>query len=120
MITETTYQKYDKRVQEYMKNLTESMVQDLGNIPDSYRVSLDLIADTLEVYMKAKDDVMKNGFMVTDLKDRNAKNPSVTVMNNCQNYLHKLLSSFGWTLLSKQKIKHLDGLDKDYLDDLMN
>ena len=39
------YSKYDKQVQDYMQNVIDCLKQDYKNIPSSWRISLDLIAD---------------------------------------------------------------------------
>ena len=55
------YKDYDKRVIRYMEFVVKQIEQDYSVVPASWRVSLDLIADNLMVYFKAKDDIKENG-----------------------------------------------------------
>lgn len=112
------YKKYDKQVIEYMSNLISKLESQYGEINDEWRVSLDLIAFNYDIIRKCQIDIEKNGFEKTDDRGRLAKNPSLTVCNQAQGNLFKLLNSFGLNLLSKSKIKNVEDTD-DGLEDLL-
>lgn len=122
MEIKTIYKDYDKRVQDYMVNVIKCLEQDYGKIPESWRVSLDLIADNYSIYLEAMDNIKQNGLLRKDSQGRTFKNQCVMIMNAAQMQLKDLLKSFALTPMSKSKMKHLEDTDKfneeDYLDEL--
>ena len=118
----TIYSTYDKRVQEYMKNVMDCLEQDYGKIPSSWRISLDLIADNYSIYLKAKDSIEKENLFNTDAKGNTYRHPAYSVMNQAQSQLKDLLKSFALTPMSKSKMRQLDEDDIDadeYLERLI-
>ena len=113
------YSKYDKQVQDYMQNVIDCLKQDYKNIPSSWRISLDLIADNYAIYLKAKNDVMENGLLRKDTQNRTFKNQSFSLMMATQNVIMRLLSSFGLSPMSKSKMKNMD-TDDFGIEDLLN
>ena len=115
------YKNYDKRVQEYMSNVIECLKEDYGKIPESWRISLDLIADNYSIYLTALDNIKTNGLIKTDNQGRTSKNQCVQIMNNAQQCLTNLLKSFALTPVSKAKMRNFeyDSFDEDdFLEDL--
>lgn len=114
------YTQYAEEVQEYMKNVILCLRADYGeNIPESWRISLDLIADNYEIYLKAKNDIMKNGLLREDNQGRTFKNQNISIMNMAQRNITDLLKAFALTPMSKSKMKVLDSskFDEDaYID----
>lgn len=100
------YNKYDKRVQEAIKFLTKDL-----ELHENYILSLDLLADNLELYYQARDDIQTSGFRVENDKGMIVKNPALQSYNNCQQTIIKLLSSFPTNPLTKAKIKKLNEAD---------
>ncbi len=123
MDAKVIYKKYDKQVQEYMDNVIKCLEADYGKIPESWRVSLDLIADNYSIYLKAKADVDKNGLQTYDNYGRPFRNQCLSVMNQAQTQLKDLLKSFALTPMSRTKMNHFnsDTYDTDnYLESLLN
>jgi phage terminase small subunit len=118
MEAKTLYKDYDKKVQDYMQNVIDCLKQDYKEIPTSWRISLDLIADNYAIYIKAKDAVLKEGLIRKDAHGRTFKNQSFPLMMNTQQILIKLLSSFALTPMSKSKMKSID-TDDFGIDDLL-
>ena len=120
----TIYKDYDKRVQEYMNNVIKCLEQDYGRIPESWRVSLDLIADNYSIYLEAMDNIKKNGLLRKDNQGRTFKNQCVMIMNSAQMQLKDLLKSFAMTPISRAKMKKLESTEiygeDDYIDNLCN
>lgn len=112
------YKKYGDRVYEAIKDLT----QDLELHPN-YSLSLDILADNLELYYQAKDDIKMNGFRITKDNGMVVKNPALQSFNNCQQTIIKLINSFPTNPMSKAKIEKLNTTDEDYesvLNDFLN
>lgn len=112
------YKDYDVKVQEYMQNVIDCLRQDYKEIPSSWRVSLDLIADNYAIYLEAKNNVLTQGLIRKDAHGRTFKNQSFPLMMNTQQILIKLLQSFALTPVSKSKMKALD-TDDDLFQDLI-
>ena len=113
------YKDYDKKVQEYMQNVIDCLKQDYKEIPTSWRISLDLIADNYDIYTKAKKDIDENGLLRKDSHGRTFKNQCFPLMTAAQDHIIKLLSSFGLTPMSKSKIKNFDSGELS-IEDLIN
>lgn len=113
------YKDYDKRVQDYMQNVIDCLVQDYKVLPTSWRISLDLIAMNCDLIFKAKDDINKNGLLRTDELKRTFKNQNFQILMNAQTAIVKLLSTFGLTPVSKSKLKNFNS-DNINIDDLIN
>lgn len=116
-INNISFEKYSKTVREYMDNLVQCLQSDYKSIPASWVVSLYLIADNYEIYLKAKKDVDDNGIRVVNSRGTYIVNPSFNVMNTCQNHMQKMVSSFALTPLSRSKMKALD-TSQDMFDEL--
>lgn len=102
------YKKYDKRVYEAVQYLTKDL-----ELHENYILSLDLLADNLELYYQARDDIQDRGFSITKDNGQVVKNPALQSYNNCQQTIIKLLNSFPTNPLTKARIKKLneDGTD---------
>lgn len=118
------YKDYNTRVQEYMNNVIKCLEEDYGKIPESWRISLDLIADNYSLYLQAMDDIKKNGLLRVDKAGRTFKNQCYTIMNSAQLNLRDLLKSFSLTPVSRAKMKALtksdfyEGSEEEYLNEL--
>ena len=118
MNAKTLYKDYDKKVQEYMQNVIDCLKQDYKEIPTSWRISLDLIADNYAIYIKAKEAVLTEGLIRKDAHGRTFKNQSFPLMMNAEQILIKLLSNFGLSPMSRSKLKNID-IDEYDIEDLM-
>ena len=85
------YKNYPKKVQEYMQNVIDCLKQDYKDIPTSWRVSLDLRADNVDIYLKAKQDIDENGLLRKDKQGRTFKNQCFPLMQASQDHIIKLL-----------------------------
>lgn len=123
-LSKDVYKDRPKAVREYMENVIECLESDYGNIPSSWRISLDLIADNVETYLEAVADVRKNGIVLFN-KHNNVeyKNPACTIMNQAQSQLRDLLKTFALTPMTRSKMKVLENVDAEtiktnYIDSL--
>ena len=115
------YKKYPQKVQEYMQNVIDCLKQDYKDIPASWRVSLDLIADNVDIYLKAKEDIDNNGLLRKDTHGRTFKNQCFPLMTTAQDHIIKLLQSFALTPMSKSKMRNMDIDDSESpLDEFMS
>lgn len=125
MNVEEIYSQYSPKAQEYMKNLITCLEDDYGKIPESFRVSLDLIAMNYDLILKCQDDIRDNGLLRTDNLGRTFKNQHITILNQAQGYLQALLKTFALTPMTRSKMKALERKDEeettqDYIDKLIS
>ena len=114
------YKDYPKQVREYMQNVVDCLIQDYKVIPKSWCVSLDLIADNYDVYLKAKKAINEDGLLRKDSHGRTFKNQNINIMNTAQDHIIRLMSSFALTPMSRSKMKNLDTTAlRDELDELI-
>lgn len=117
MEVKEVYKEYDKRTIEYMSNLVDQLNQDYGQVPASWRISLDLIADNLDLYFKLKDQLKQDGLYATDGRGRTAKNQILSVYRSTQAAIINLIQQFGATPMSKAKLKVTNNTN---IEDLLN
>lgn len=97
----------DKReeIQEYMKFFIESLTEKYNGVPETFLVSLDMLAFNLDVMFKSMDEMKEKGMGEKDRYHGEKKSAAMQSFFNSQNYIHKLISYFGFTPMSKSKIK---------------
>lgn len=105
MDLDNRYDNYSEYVRQIIKYLTKDV-----ELHENYILTLDLIADNLDMYYKAKEDILKNGFAIVNERNQTVKNPAVQIMNSTQQMITKLLSSFPAAPMTKVKINKLNSL----------
>jgi phage terminase small subunit len=98
---------------EYVKSYMEIIIEDLenqynGNIPKIMIFSLDLMADLLRVYQKAKREFRGQSVIVTGERSQNGRpyqNPLVQIIQETNKQIINLAEKMGITVFSKQKLK---------------
>lgn len=119
----TIYKNYPVKVQEYMDNVIKCLIDDYGNIPAAWRISLDLIADSYSLYLDCLDDIKNRGVVTKGRTGEMVKNVSFSILDRTSTTITNLLKSFSLTPLSRAKMRALtknedpENLD-DYLDSL--
>lgn len=101
----TRYQNYRKEIREYMDFFIGNLIEKYGEVNESYVVSLDLLALNLDVMFKAVDEMREKGMTENDKYRGEKKSGAMQAFFNSQNYIHKLIASFGFTPSSKSKIR---------------
>ena len=118
------YNNYPVRVQEYMENVIQCLYDDYGNIPDAWRISLDLIADHYNIYLQCLDDIKKRGIVMKGRTGEYVKNCSFTILDRSAATMRELMKSFCLTPMSKAKMKAAgffsdeEEKEDDYLESL--
>lgn len=99
------YKDKRKEIQEYMELFINTLEEKYGFISEDYIVSLDLLAFNLEVLFRSIDEMREKGMSEVDKYHGEKKNACMQAFFNSQNYIHKLIASFGFTPMSKSKMK---------------
>jgi phage terminase small subunit len=115
------YKNYRKEIQEYMCYFLASLLDKYGEINESFIVSLDLLAMNLEILFKSVDEMKEKGMSETDKYRGEKKSGAMQAFFNSQNYIHKLIASFGFTPAARSKIRdNQDAADvAKYLENLV-
>ena len=111
------YGTYSYKVQAYMKGIIEELEHDYGSIPQSWLISLDMLADQLNIYYAASEDIIENGVSYINRDNRRCKSPSVTTMNNCVGTINTIIKNFALSPVGRSKIKLLESVDSDAVVD---
>ena len=105
------YKNYSERTKEWMQQLFDALAEGGKQIPPAFMVSLDLLADAVEVYEAGMQSIRDNGVMVANDRGYKVKNPAITIVNNEQNYIVKMLTQYGLTKLAKARLAKIDDED---------
>lgn len=117
METKERYSKYPEKVQAYMEGIIAEIKRDYGSIPASWFISLDLLADQLNIYYDASQDIIENGVSYINRDNRRCKSPSVTTINNCIGAINMIIKNFALSPVGRSKIKALESADADSIKD---
>lgn len=96
----------DKKVQEYMSFIADALIEKHQEIPETFVISLDLLAQNLEIMIKSSEDMNKQDGMTDD--DRyhgKKKSASLQTYFQAQGYINTILTSFGLNPMAKSKMK---------------
>lgn len=110
----------DKRTIDYLCNLIDCLKEDYGKVSASWLISIDLIADQLDIYYRAMDDIDEKGLYHEDERGRTARNPQFLVMEHAAHFIVDLIKQFGATPLVKSKMRKLENKKIDPLEELLN
>ena len=108
------YVKYSDDVKEYMKIISDSLIEKHGEIPDIFVLSLDTLAGNLTIMTKAMKSIAYEGCDIVG-KDNyrgEKKSTQLSAFLAAQQNVLKILNTFGWTPMGKSKIKE----NKDTMD----
>jgi phage terminase small subunit len=116
----TRYTDRDDKVKEYMNFILESLNETYNDIPDQFIVSLDLLANMFTIMNKAYEAIEEEGLTKESKYFGKQSSTALSTYLNTQNYVGRLISSFGLTPLSKSHIrKNKEEVNvQDFLDRL--
>ena len=105
------YKNYSERTQVWMQQLVDALEDGGKPIQPAFMVSLDLLADAVEVYEAGMKSIREDGVMMKNDRGYKVKNPAITIVNNEQNYIVKMLPQYGLTKLAKARLAKIDDED---------
>lgn len=114
------YKDYREEIREYMEVIADALIDTYSTIPETYMVSLDLLAFNLEILYKSVDEMKDKGLTDVDKYRGEKKSSSLQAFFNAQGYVHKILNSFAFTPMAKSKIREKESeVDlKEYLEQI--
>ena len=99
------YTERDNKVKEYMNFILESLDETYNDIPDQFIVSLDLLANMFTIMNKAYEAIEDEGLTKESKYFGKQSSTALSTYLNTQNYVGRLISSFGLTPMSKSHIR---------------
>lgn len=117
----TRYNGYRIEIQEHIKYFINKLIEKYGELTDTYLISLDLLAMNLEIMYKSMDEIRNKGLANgVDQRYQGAKSAAMQAFFNSQNYVHKIISNFGFSPMSKSKMReNKEKIDVDkFIQDL--
>ena len=100
------YKDKSEKVQEYMEFIANSLIEKHSEIPETFIISLDLLAQNLEIMVNSAKEMSKeNGMLDDDRYHGKKKSAPLQTYFQAQGYVNNILSSFGFNPMSKSKIR---------------
>lgn len=107
------YKDKSVKTQEYLGFCIDTLLNKYGYISTDYLISLDLLAENLEVMFTAMKEMRESGKVTEVDRYRGVKkSAAMQTFFNAQTYVHKLLGSFGFTPSARSKI-HENTVNQD-------
>lgn len=100
----------------------EETFKKMGCFEDVDKFNLDLLGDSLTLYLKAKEELDRNGLVVTDNKGRMVANPCVGLIKNQQGVIISFMKELSLSLrqrrflLNSEMVKEDDPISKLFED----
>lgn len=89
-----------------MSFIANALIEKYAEIPETFIISLDLLATNLDIMVKSSEEMSKDNGMVDDDKYHGKKKSApLQTYFQAQGYVNNILSSFGLTPMAKSKIK---------------
>ncbi len=116
------YVNYDPKIIEYMGSIIGALDEKYSGVPEGYIVSLDLLAMNLKILFDSMEEIKEKGMTDVDKYRGEKKSSAMQAFWAAQNYIHKILASFGFTPASRSRIKeNQDKADvQKFLENLVN
>lgn len=106
------FPKYNTRVIKFIGNVMDSIIEQYGKIPSAFNVTLSLLADQLELYVKSYNALQK---LSPDFSDDNGtfrmQRQLFNIQETALEKANKILSNFSIAPLLKTKINKLSKSD---------
>ena len=106
--------------QQFMAAVEKYIKRKYGKIEQHWEGQLQLLATNYELFNNAKDEVKKNGMLVTNRFGGLDKNPLLRVITDSNIQCIKLIHEFGLSPSASGKIKEVENDDADIIKGLLN
>ena len=106
------FKNYDKTVQDYMADIVRAL-EESGKLVDADRISLDILANSLQRWRSAEEVVKKLGILLPSDRGNMSKNPAIDVGNAALRQAMAIMQEYGLTALSRKKLKRGETTEGD-------
>ena len=114
------YERYGDEVIRYMWSVHKFLLNKFGYISDEWFLSLQMLADNLNMFFKCRDQIAEDGIFIENKFGNLDKHPLIKVQNDAQIQIVKLINEFGLSAKSVARLKVEDTEEDDLLNDLLN
>lgn len=114
------YARYPEEVIKHMWSIHRFLLDKFGEIHDEWYMSLQMLADNLNMFIQCRDRIANDGVIVENKFGLPEKHPLIKVQNDAQIQIVKLLAEFGLSPKSVARLKFDDTNEDDVLNSLMN
>ncbi len=104
----TINQRLHKEAIKQMKVIVQALKEDLQSTDF---VSLDLLADALDVFHTASDGLSQSSLVITNAQGNLVANPYIKIKNDAQITAFKIMKQFGLNPLDNKKLR--SGIETD-------
>ena len=112
------YSEYGKETQQFMCAVEKHLMDKFGQINNEWEGILSMLATQYELFNQCKEQIKKDGLMVTDRFNAPVKHPLLKVMTDSQIQIVKLVSEFGLSPKSLKGLNIQDNNDDEFLKSL--
>lgn len=102
-----------------VKTIEKSLKKRYGDVPKEFTITLELLDDNISMWYEAKQTVKEEGLLITDRFGVKHPHPLIKIAYDCQNQIYKLLTEFGLTAKSKNKLDLDTDADGDAAEELL-
>ena len=104
--------------EKYIEYIDKYLTEKYGSVKDEWKLSINMLADTLETYYDCKKVLKEVG--IYDY-ERGKKNPLLGTVKECQVTMLKIIKELGISPYAASKIKSMAEDDtEDFIDKLVN
>lgn len=114
------YENYSDDVNAKMKAIRNFVAKKFGKNENVYKVSLDMLADCLNVIEECNIEISRDGLLTVAANGFTQKHPLLTVLKDTQSQALKIMNEFGLNPKSLSKIKLEEDDTLDELNALIN
>lgn len=108
MARKSKYADCTQSTQQFMAAVERFLKKKYGKIEDHWLGQLDLLAANYELFQQAKDEVKKEGMLITNRFGAMEKNPLLKVIVDANIQIQKLVNQFGLSPSANGKIKQVE------------
>lgn len=113
------YKNYPERTQKRIGEVLETLHKQHGEkLPQAYWATLDMLADSYEIYFEALDSIKKKGVIANE--KYKTKNPALPLVSQQQLFITRLLNTLGCTPVSAAKMKKSNDSMPSELDEFLD
>lgn len=99
------YDEKDQQVQEYMSFISDTIIEKYGNIPEQFVLSLDMLANNLEIMVRSTKEMDDTGLTDDDKYHGKKKSAALQTYFQAQGYINGIIANFGLTPGGASRIK---------------
>ena len=120
MARKNKYDDFSEVTQQFMTAVERFISKKYGKIEKHWEGQLNLLATNFELFQKAKEEIRKQGLLVTNRFGSLEKNPLLRVITDANIQVIKLIHEFGLSPSAIGKIKQVEEDDTDIIRELLN